>query len=256
MDDLRKRRVRGPAMDPADIEISDEGKASRLPEDRMMLARATTAMAALPADQAYVDDLYAANEALVRAFAAPLHEPVPEAIMATIMGQTTPDVVPFRRRMPLLVGGLALAASLVAVALVLPGLNAGSDDLALGPMAAADPMTLTLDSQVSGVPVAMADGRQSMVLASFAMPDGRFCREFELVDGAKGRVDYALGCRSDGPWVIEAVIAEMADVDQGYVPADGGEVDTLTRYLKRDGAPFLLDAEAELAAIQRRWAAP
>lgn len=213
-----------------------------------------------PADQAYVDDLYAANEALAQAFAAPLHEPVPGAILATIMGQTAPNtapnVVPFRRRMPLVAGGLALAASLVAVALVLPGLNAGSDGLALGAIAAADPITLTLDGQVSGVPVALTDGRQAMVLASFAMSDGRFCREFELVDSASGRVDYGLGCRSDGPWVIEAVIAEMADIDQGYVPADGGEVDTLTRYLQRGGEPVLLDANAEVAAIQRRWAAP
>lgn len=213
-----------------------------------------------PADQAYVDDLYAANEALAQAFAAPLHEPVPEAILATIMGQTAqstaPNVVPFRRRMPLVAGGLALAASLVAVALVLPGLNAGADGLALGPMAAADPVTQTLDGQASGVPVTLSDGRQSMVLASFAMPDGRFCREFELVDSAKGRVDYGLGCRSEQTWVIEAVIAEVAAVDPGYVPADGGEADTLTRYLERGGEPVLLDAAAETAAIQRRWAAP
>lgn len=209
-----------------------------------------------PADQAYVDDLFAANEALAQAFAAPLHEPVPDAIMGAIMGQPAPNVVPFRRRMPLVAGGLALAASLVAVALLLPGLTAGPSGIALGPLAAADPVAQTLDAQESGVPVALTDGRQSMVLASFAMPDGRFCREFELVDAAAGRVDYALGCRADTAWVIEAVIAEMATVDPGFVPADGGEADTLTRYLERDGAPVLLDADAELAAIQRRWSAP
>ena len=33
-----------------------------------------------PDDQAWVDDLIAANETLAAAFAAPLHEPVPEAI--------------------------------------------------------------------------------------------------------------------------------------------------------------------------------
>jgi hypothetical protein len=209
-----------------------------------------------PADQAYVDDLYAANEALARAFAAPLHQPVPDGIMGAIMGGAAPNVVPFRRRIPLVAGGMALAASLIAVALLLPGLTAGPDGIALGPVAAADPVVQTLNTQPSGVPVALSDGRQSMVLASFAMPDGRFCREFELVDAARGRVDFALGCRSDGPWIIEAVIAEVVVEGQGYVPADGGEANTLTSYLQRSGEPELLDADAELAAIQRSWAAP
>ncbi len=221
-------------------------------------ARVAMHLADHPADQAYVDDLYAANEALAQAFAAPLHEPVPDAIMATILGQSTPNVVPFRRRLPLVTGGLALAASLVAVALLLPGLTAGPQGIALGPIAATDPVAQTLDTQASGVPVALGDDQQTMVLASFAMPDGRFCREFEVVDAAAGRVDYALGCRSNGRWIVEAAIAEVAqpDPDQGFVPADGGEADTLTRYLQRTGEPVLLDAAAETAAIQRRWSTP
>ena len=51
LDDMRKRKVRGPSVDPADIDIGDEGKAARLPEDRMMLAQAAAAMAALPEAQ-------------------------------------------------------------------------------------------------------------------------------------------------------------------------------------------------------------
>lgn len=76
MDDLRKRRVRGPAMDPADIEISDEGKASRLPEDRMMLARATTAMAALPEAQRTVLSLIAVEGLSYKEAAEVLDVPV------------------------------------------------------------------------------------------------------------------------------------------------------------------------------------
>lgn len=227
------------------------------PEDA---AKVAMHLADHPSDQAYVDDLFAANEALARAFAAPLFEMVPDAIMATIMGRTTPDtapnVMPFRRRLPLVSGGLALAASLIAVALLLPGLSAGPQGIVLGPIAAANPMAQTLDTLTSGVPAALGDDRQTMVLASFVMPDGRFCREFEVVDAQAGRVDYALGCRSNGSWVVEALIAEVAEVDQGYIPADGGEADTLTRFLERTGAPVLLDAEAETAAIQRRWSTP
>jgi RNA polymerase sigma-70 factor (ECF subfamily) len=59
LDDLRKRKVRGPAVDPAEIEIGDAGKAARLPEDRMMLARASAAMASLPEPQRAVLSLVA-----------------------------------------------------------------------------------------------------------------------------------------------------------------------------------------------------
>jgi anti-sigma factor RsiW len=56
-------------------------------------------LADTPVDQAYVDDLFAANEALAQAFGAPLSEPVPEAIHAAIMGPSAAtNVVAFRPR--------------------------------------------------------------------------------------------------------------------------------------------------------------
>jgi RNA polymerase sigma-70 factor (ECF subfamily) len=48
LDDLRKRKVRGPTLDPADIDFGDEGKAASLPEARLMLDRTAAAMATLP----------------------------------------------------------------------------------------------------------------------------------------------------------------------------------------------------------------
>lgn len=59
LDDLRKRKVRGPATDPADIEISDEGKAASLPEARITLNRVAAAMATLPEPQRAVLSLVA-----------------------------------------------------------------------------------------------------------------------------------------------------------------------------------------------------
>jgi RNA polymerase sigma-70 factor (ECF subfamily) len=76
MDDLRKRRVRGPAMDPADIEISDEGRAARLPEDRMMLAHAAAAMANLPDAQRTVLALIAVEGLSYKEAAEVLEVPV------------------------------------------------------------------------------------------------------------------------------------------------------------------------------------
>lgn len=215
-----------------------------------------------PQDQAYVDDLSAANAALAQAFAAPLHEPVPAGIRAAIMGPAAQNVVVFRPRprLAMALGGLALAASVTAAALLLPGLTGGRQaaGIALGPLAAADPVTAVLESRASGVVVQLADGRETMVLSTFGMPDGRFCREFEVIDRAAGRVDFAVGCSSGDAWAVEAAIAEISDpgAAQGYAPAGGAETDALTRFLERGGAPTLLDPAAEAAAIARGWSGP
>lgn len=232
------------------------------PEDS---AAAVLHLADHPDDQAYVDDLFAANAALAQAFAAPLHEPVPEAIRATIMGTSPvaadrPVVVPFRprQRAPLAVALLALAASVVAAAVLVPGLMRGPEPgLGLGPLAAAHPVKDLLETGMSGVPVALADGREAMVLATFAMPDGRYCREFELVDAAAGRTDLAMGCRAAGGWTVEAAVAELVDPSQeGFMPAEGVEAEALTRLLEREGPVVALDAAAEAKAISNGWTAP
>lgn len=59
LDDKRRDRTRGTAIDPDDAHLSDEGRAARLPEDRMMLAQARQAMAALPEGQRDVLSLIA-----------------------------------------------------------------------------------------------------------------------------------------------------------------------------------------------------
>jgi negative regulator of sigma E activity len=215
-----------------------------------------------PDDQAWVDELFAANAALAQAFSDPLHEPVPEAIRAAIFGPAeTATVVTFRPRprLPLALGGLALAATVAAAALLLPALlrDPAATGVALGPVAAADPVAQLLQTGISGAPAALEDGREVMVLASFAMPDGRFCREFELVDAGSGRVDYAIGCRSGAGWQVEVAIAEAAGSGGagGFAPAGGAEADMLTRFLERGGAPAPLDAAAEAEAIRNGWAA-
>jgi Putative zinc-finger len=219
-----------------------------------------------PGDQAHVDDLFAANEALIQAFAAPLHEPVPEAIRAAIIGPAAAPaghVVAFRPRRIMALGGLALAASIAVAAVLLPGLVRGPvpAGIALGPLPAADPVAAVLDTRASGTPVPLADGRETMVLASFDLPDGQICREFEVIDRQAGRIDYAIGCRSGAGWSVTAAIAEAigsdtgSDTGQGFVPAGDVEADALTRYLERSGVPAVLDPAAEAEAIRRNWSA-
>jgi RNA polymerase sigma-70 factor (ECF subfamily) len=59
LDDLRKRKVRGPSVDPTEHDFGDDGKAASLPEARIMLSRAAAAMAALPEPQRAVLSLVA-----------------------------------------------------------------------------------------------------------------------------------------------------------------------------------------------------
>lgn len=59
LDDRRRARMRGTAVDPDDAYLSDEGKAAQLPEDRMMLAQARSAMLTLPEGQREVLSLIA-----------------------------------------------------------------------------------------------------------------------------------------------------------------------------------------------------
>jgi RNA polymerase sigma-70 factor (ECF subfamily) len=59
LDERRRNQTRGTAIDPEDAYLSDEGKAARLPEDRMMLAQVRQAMLALPEGQREVLSLIA-----------------------------------------------------------------------------------------------------------------------------------------------------------------------------------------------------
>lgn len=76
LDDRRKLRVRGAAVDPEDAHLSDEGKAASLPEDRIMLARARAAMQDLPEAQRAVLSLVAVEGLSYREAAGVLEIPV------------------------------------------------------------------------------------------------------------------------------------------------------------------------------------
>jgi hypothetical protein len=244
-----------------------------------------------PADQAWVDDLIAANETLAAAFAQPLHEPVPEAIRAAIFG--TPEggagrdadgpaepagqaqVLPFRPRAGAARGGrpgiwaagLALAAGLAAVAVIGPLLRgpAGGGDpgavalaaLVPGPLAEGSALSGLLATQPSGTPQEIAGGQEVMILSSLPLADGRFCRELELLDEAAGKLSMGIACTAGTGWTVEIVLSEAlgngAGEGDGFVTASGPEGQSLDLFLDRLGAGLALDPEAEAKAIAGGW---
>ncbi|MBS0124862.1 RNA polymerase sigma factor [Thetidibacter halocola] len=76
IDDRRRARTRGVGIDPEDAHLSDHGKAASLPEARLMLERARTAMAALPETQRAVMALVAIEGLSYREAAETLDIPV------------------------------------------------------------------------------------------------------------------------------------------------------------------------------------
>jgi hypothetical protein len=213
-----------------------------------------------PADQAYVDDLMAANAALAAAFSGPMSEPVPPALRAMIDGTAAaPAPAPAKviafapRRRVAFAGGFALAASLALAAVLLPG--GPEAPLAPGPLASGQPIHDLLDSMPSGQERALGAGRRAMVLATLPTPDG-LCREVEILDRAAARLERALACHGPEGWRIEVALAEPLEDDsavQGFIPATGAEGLILDPWLDRLGAGMALDAAAEAAWIARGW---
>ncbi len=76
LDDRRKSARQGAAVDPEDVQLSDDGKAASLPQDRMMLAQTRKAMGELPEGQRAVLALVAIEGLSYREVAETLQVPI------------------------------------------------------------------------------------------------------------------------------------------------------------------------------------
>lgn len=211
-----------------------------------------------PADQSYVDDLFAANAALAAAFAASLTEPMPPALRAALQVQPpSAHIIPMRPRFrpALWAGSACLAASLVA-ALVLFR-PADRPALALGTVAAGSALAQALDTLPSSTPSTAAPGRDLMILATLPTDTGP-CREVEVIDRAAAQIELGLACRDPGQgWVVEVVLKEplpTADGQEGFVTAEGAAAQGLSPYLDQRGAGLALSPQAEAELIAKGWA--
>jgi len=100
LDDRRRAKTRGAAVDPDDAYLSDEGKAANLPEDRMMLDRARAAMADLPEPQRAVLSLVAIEGLSYADTAAVLEIP-----LGTVMSRLSRARAALLPRMGMAIGG-------------------------------------------------------------------------------------------------------------------------------------------------------
>lgn len=210
-----------------------------------------------PEDQAWVDDLMAANAVLSRAYSAPMQEPVPDRFLDLILpGAATPApssrVISFRRSrlITVLTGvGIAAAAALATVVVLTPP---PETHLAAGRVAAGSQLEQILDRQPTGKTMVFGEGEMT-ILASFPATSG-FCREIE--QRQPDSLNLALACSSGKQWVVDVVMAETLDVAPeapGFVPASGDVETTLDPWLTARGAGQAMSLEQEQGAIAKGW---
>jgi hypothetical protein len=217
-----------------------------------------------PEDQAFVDDLMAANAALAEAYAGVLAEPVPPALRALVLGEApapTATVVPFRARVmarpaATLAAGLAAGAALAAglmLAVFLPA--ADPLRMAPGPLASGSDLSRALTDLPAGAVRQFGEGAEVTVLATLPVPGG-YCREIEVMRPATDRLEAGLACTTGTGWQVEAVITEAltaAAGDDGFGTASGAEAQGFAPFLDRIGAGALLSPDEEAAAMAKGW---
>jgi len=240
-------------MDKAHLAAFADGQLT--PEDA---AKVVIHLADHPQDQAYVDEVMAANEALLQAFSAPMDEPVPTAIEEAIMGKPAmAKVIPFRRP-AVWAGGMALAASAALALIAVPHLTTpakGHLALSPGPVAEDSALAQRLNTLPSGTPEELGEDLEVMILATLPVENG-YCREVEIVDQAAARIDLGIACHDGAGWSVAMTISEPLEAtgtEDGFVAASGAEVQSLQPFLDRLGAGVALDAATEAETIAQGW---
>ncbi|MEM8596651.1 MAG: hypothetical protein AAGF76_09305 [Pseudomonadota bacterium] len=210
-----------------------------------------------PAAKAYAEKIERSNRLIRAAFEAPMREPMPAGIRATLFA--LPGKVTMLRRPSVWVPS-AIAASL-ALAL---GIGSGVGVFApSGPTQIAVVGDVVPDSPLHDALERLPSGRQSdegvLPMLSFLDGDGRACREFEVIGEMPEEFELGIACRKPaGVWHVEIVVAApMADatpMGEVFLPASGGPADmTLETMLDALGAGPALGPEEEAALLENGW---
>lgn len=106
---------------------------------------------------------------------------------------------------------------------------------------------IALNQTPSGTVVTLAPGQRLTPRLSFVAKDGRYCREFDLVD------ETHIACRSKSGWTIEAKVKAAPKSDSENFATAGGGSEALDAVYDQLGAGDPLDAASERALIARNW---
>lgn len=180
-----------------------------------------------------VADMRESARLAAAAFAGPMHEPVPDRLIAAVRGAVTDEpaasatVVPFARRprsRPAVASwGMAMAASVALVIGIGGGFGTaqfwdgtGQPGAPVRHAAMSGPdFQHALETAASGVPVTIdlaGDGTSAEILPVLTFRDdsGGICREFQtsLTDPDGTEIGFGVACRTDdGTWRNEVLVA-------------------------------------------------
>jgi hypothetical protein len=222
-----------------------------------------------PALAARLKHLEHANAAVRDAYAPIAAEPLPQQVIDLIdaasdtskPGAGVADLVAHRR-----IRGLPLAplpVSLAAGVALAVGLSLGyfltsrapAPDAALiasaGVIATGTTLHEILETTASAATREIARGITVTPVLTFRSIDGDYCRQIDIASERGG--GEGLACRHDGGWRFEAVSFTAATSTNGeFRPATRSSVIDAAIDERIEGGP--LDASAEGAVIERRWA--
>lgn len=216
--------------------------------------------------------LQRANALAAKAFDAPMHEPVPQALVDTILrrGDSEPTI---RLASPRSSSVRAFVMPLAAALLLAVGLGTGlflgrhaaqtHDQLALGPVQIESPLHRLLESHPTGgvLDIAGSGGhaRRLSIAGTFRDRNGRACREVEVMPAGPDQQPLAAGVacrRADASWIIEGA-ARLAQAPsatgQDFEPSGVSEKDALDGLLGMLGAQTALSPDEEKVIMQRGW---
>jgi hypothetical protein len=228
--------------------------------------------------RALLEKLRGANALAIVAFAEPMHEPPPRALVDAILRApahaATVEQSALRKgwrwhRWSIRDQALPLAAALALAVGITAGVLFGSrtlhvpEQVALGPVQAASTLHRLLERHPSGSSLNLdgtqGSARRLSIVATFRDRHARPCREVEVLrTGADHHpVAAAVACRgAAGGWVVEGATRVA-----GATPATGGqfepsgmsEKDALEGLLTMLGAQRALSPDEEKALIERGW---
>jgi hypothetical protein len=230
---------------------ADEEALSRHLDGEMDAAEHTRFAAALERDE-HLAARYAAWQAQDRAVASAIEDLMaarPALEFPSVRGEPVVQLDAARARRKALASRLSghrwalpaavaacLALVLIASPLLMP--QAGPGEFA------------ALETLPAGQTTELADGRRLNAVLTFAVPDGRWCREFAVSDGTRG-----IACRRDGVWQTEAKSEGTPALSEagGFATAGVAEDLAIEQAYARLGGSVPLGLEDERRVIQSGW---
>jgi hypothetical protein len=184
------------------------------------------------------------------AYADILKEQVPSRLSAAARRRGKVSARWWDWRVPVLPAGVALAASIAALALVLTVMKPAPTSPLLPSQTE---IALVLDRTLSGQRIALAAGRVMEPIATYVTPEGA-CRSFRVIGGSPDAVSWlGVACRHADIWQVEMAVAEGVPASANFAPASNRAIQSIDTFLDAAAAGESQIGQAEERLLRNGW---